>query len=233
MRPPEGLVEEKVRIPSGELVLEGVLAYPQEDSPRQAVLLLAPHPHMGGNLDNNVVRHLAWCAAEDGAVTLRFNYRGVGESGIALPEGLSRYDFFAKMEAERSYGPLLEDALAAHRWLAKNANLMPMGPVVGYSLGAVLAGLMARESPVSSIIGIGPPNRRLAMDCFERCPAQKIFVGGDHDFAFDMGLFELEMRQFPGSNTFLFFPNADHFFRGQEDALYALVRPALWPEQEH
>lgn len=228
----EDTMEECVRIPSGSLSLEGVLAYPQEQEPKRAILLLAPHPHMGGNLDNNVIRHLARRAAEDGAISLRFNYRGVGNSSIELPEGLSCYDYFAEMEAKHAYEPLLEDAVAALHWLSGCANSIPNGPIIGYSLGAVLAGTIAREHPVDALVGISPPNRRLSMACFEENRAHKVFLGGDRDFAFDKAQFEPEMRRFQGCNEFIFIPGCDHFFRGQEDSLYTQIRPYLFGETE-
>lgn len=220
--------EECVWIPSGDLSLEGILAYPQEREPKRAILLLAPHPHMGGNLDNNVIRYLARRAAEDDAISLRFNYRGVGNSSIELPEGLSRYDYFAKMEATHGYQPLLEDAAAALEWLSGCAGSIPMGPIIGYSLGAVLAGTIAREHPMGALVGISPPNRRVSMACFEDNRADKVFLGGGDDFAFDKERFESEMRHFQGRNEFIFLPGCDHFFRGQEDTLYAQIRPCLF-----
>ena len=70
------LIEEAVTIPCGTRTLEGILAYPERDAPKGGVLVLSPHPHMGGRMDNNVIAHLAKGLSETGCVTLRFNYGG-------------------------------------------------------------------------------------------------------------------------------------------------------------
>ncbi len=228
----EGITEERVRVPSGSLSLEGVLAYPSEREPTQSVLILAPHPHMGGNLDNNVVRHLARRVAEDGAVTLRFNYRGLGESTIELPTGLSRYDYFAEMEAQHDYAPLLLDAAAALDWLAACTQGIPQGPLIGYSLGAMLAGMMPLEHGHPSLIAISPPNKRLPTACFAENPLAKLFLGGGNDFAFDARALEKELPQLSGRNEFLSLPQCDHFFRGEEEDLFDHMKRFLFVRAE-
>ena len=52
---PDSFTEEQVQFTSGPNTLEGVLAYPDDGEPEVAVLLLSPHPHMGGRMDNNVI----------------------------------------------------------------------------------------------------------------------------------------------------------------------------------
>src|ERR1700722_3706332 len=46
-----------------------------------------PHPLYGGTLDNKVVHTLARAFEERGAPTIRFNFRGVGESAGSYDEG--------------------------------------------------------------------------------------------------------------------------------------------------
>lgn len=43
-----------------------------------------PHPLQGGTLDNKVVYTLARALQDVGLPTVRFNYRGVGQSGGGL-----------------------------------------------------------------------------------------------------------------------------------------------------
>jgi uncharacterized protein len=224
-------MEERILIQPG--ALEGILSYPEENEPACAVLILTPHPHMGGNMENNVVRHLARRAAEEGAITLRFNYRGVGNSPLHLPQGISAYDYFADMETRRAYGPLLKDALAAQAWFAEANQGIATAVVIGYSLGAVLAGMLPHDSGYRRLIAISPPNRRVSMDCFKSNPHNKVFLGGGNDFAFNLPEFENNMADFAGENTFLPLPEGDHFFRGEEEPLYQILKPFLFgPEEE-
>ena len=63
------------------LTFEGVVAQPNEGTgPWPGVVICHPHPLHGGNMDNNVGLALALGLAQEGFVTLRFNFRGVGGS---------------------------------------------------------------------------------------------------------------------------------------------------------
>ena len=222
--PPE-IVEEALRFTAGDLALEGVLAYPAGEAPEGTLLVLAPHPHMGGRMDNNVVRHLARRAAETGSASLRFNYRGVGSSEIALPAGTSRYDHFAAMERGQRYEELLPDALAAYRTLEDAAGALPRRVVVGYSLGAILAGMLGARVGATHLAGISPPVARAPLDTWRGCAQPKLFVGGDADFAFDVARFRDAYAALPEPKRFERLEGADHFYRKEEERVFdALAR---------
>jgi alpha/beta superfamily hydrolase len=59
-----------------EIVLEGVWQSGSEG----AAVVAAPHPELGGSLDNPVVNELAYALYKAGNASLRFNWRGVGGS---------------------------------------------------------------------------------------------------------------------------------------------------------
>lgn len=219
------IVEERLVFESEGLRLVGSLAYPVRGQPTRGVLLLAPHPHMGGRMDNNVIRHLARRFAEDGDATLRFDYRGVGESEIRLPPRTSLFDHFASMEAEQRYEELLPDAeaaLAALRAAVGGGGVL----VVGYSLGAVLAGMLASRCPVDGVVGISPPVARVSLRPYRGVAAPVVFVAGDADFAFDEARFRDELAALPPCEV-LRLPGSDHFFRQEEERLYETLRRAL------
>ena len=217
--------EERVTFPVEGVSCEGVLAYPAEGAPRGALVVFAPHPLLGGNMDNNVVRHLTRRAAEEGAVTLRFNYRGVGQSGIVLPEGVSAHKWFDRVENERNYGTFLPECAAALAFLREAAPGAAPCTVVGYSLGAVLAGLLAPVAATTRVVAVSPPNARVPLDAYQGVSAPKLFVGGDDDMFFDAAAFKADFEAFPQPKVFTPFPNSDHFFRGDEERLYQVVRP--------
>jgi alpha/beta superfamily hydrolase len=227
-RPAEhAIVEESVRIPCGSLALEGILAYPAAAEPHTAFLLLAPHPHMGGRMDNNVIRHLARRGAETGCVTLRFNYRGVGASPIDLPRGASVHDHFAALERERRYEELLPDCAAAWRALAAAAPGAERRAIVGYSLGAILAGRLAREVDATHVVAISPPVARVSLDWHRGHALPRLFVGGDRDFAFDRDRFEAEYAQLPEPKRFVGLAGSDHFYRKEEERVFGAVAEFL------
>jgi len=72
--------EEKVFIPSAGIQLEGLLSIQEASSFRGGVILCHPHPH-GGDMGHPVITTAAEAASQEGFSTLRFNFRGVGESG--------------------------------------------------------------------------------------------------------------------------------------------------------
>ncbi|MBW2314454.1 MAG: alpha/beta fold hydrolase, partial [Deltaproteobacteria bacterium] len=213
------VVRERIRIPCEGESLDAELAYPDEGRPGTAVLLLSPHPHLGGRMDNNVIRHLAKRAAEAGCAVLRFDYRGVGESTLRLPEGTSSFAHWEAMEGERSYGQLLPDANAAWATLLDAVGPVPRRVLAGYSLGAILAGMLARECDATHVLGVSPPVAKVGLDAFRSCTRPKLFVGGDDDFAFDGERFQREFEQLPEPRRFISLPGADHFFRQEEDRL--------------
>ena len=67
-----------------DLSLEALLAVP--DTPSAGVVICHPHPLYGGDMDNPVVVRVQEVCAGLGLATLRFNFRGVGDSGGAKQE---------------------------------------------------------------------------------------------------------------------------------------------------
>lgn len=220
--------EEEIAFDSEGLQLEGIFAYPDAGQPRAAVLLLAPHPHMGGNMDNNVVRHLARRCAACGAASLRFNYRGVGRSEMRLEPGESRFDHFAAMEAAQRYEELLPDARAAYETLVATIPDAPRRVILGYSLGAVLAGMLARVVPATHLIGVSPPVRRAALFPHGDSAARKFFVAGDDDFAFEWEMFEEQYGAAPPPKAYSRLAGCDHFFRRDEERVFQTVAPYVF-----
>jgi len=206
--------------------LEAIATYPASSTPTTAVLLLAPHPQMGGNMGNNVVRHLARRFAEDGALTLRFNYRGVGHSTLALPAGTAAYDYFQRMEEELRYDLLLPDAEAAMHAL-RTFCPCPRMVYVGYSLGGVIAGMLARRHPPDSLVAISPPVKKVPLTVFDTDAYPRHFVGGDNDFAFLYDQFQEQYAELPEPKSFELLAGADHFFRKEEERVYAAITHVL------
>src|SRR5579871_6646768 len=64
--------------PAGRL--EALLEEPEEEPLREAALVCHPHPQHGGTMHNKVVYRIARGLRREGAVVLRFNYRGVNLS---------------------------------------------------------------------------------------------------------------------------------------------------------
>src|SRR5262249_17064805 len=67
-----------ISAPHGQL--EAILKEPRTDDVRGVALVLDPHPLGGGTMHNKVVFRAAAALNDAGLVTLRINFRGVGQS---------------------------------------------------------------------------------------------------------------------------------------------------------
>jgi uncharacterized protein len=222
----EQIVEEQIRFADGRLA--GILGYPAAGAPRRAVLLCSPHPHFAGDMHNNVVEAAARELSGQ-AVTLRFDYRGVGDSRIDLPAGVSVFDYWDKVETSGDYSDAGADAAAAADALLDAAGALPTA-AVGYSFGAVvalrlaLAGINAR-----AMVGVAPPVARVGMEFLADCGKPCLLISNTGDFVYSADamavlsaaggpLLEVEAED-----------EGDHFFRGREGELAGRI--ALFLEQ--
>src|SRR6266576_7159508 len=67
--------------------LEAILKQPRDTAPAGVALVLHPHPLGGGTMHNKVVFRAAAALNDAGLVTLRINFRGVGQSTGEHDEG--------------------------------------------------------------------------------------------------------------------------------------------------
>ena len=136
--PPERLL---LAGPAG--TLEAAYEVPAGFDGQHVALVCHPHPLFGGTMDNKVVVIAARALQERGYATLRFNFRGVGQS--AGSGDLGRGEAADAMAAAA--------ALQA-RWPA--AQLL----IAGFSFGAYVATQLATQLPVRQLITIAPPVQR-------------------------------------------------------------------------
>jgi alpha/beta superfamily hydrolase len=210
----ESEVVEVVEFASGDLTLEGRLAYPEGDTARGAVVIAGPHPLLGGDFKNNVVTALTSGLARRGFVTLAFNYRGVGRSD-GRPADVSAHltEFWATshVDAEPGYG---DDLVAATAYLRSVVGDGLRFGLVGYSFGCSLLPGAAGSSDPAALIA--PTVGTHDYDGFARCGGPKLVIAPDGDFAADaIGLREW-FRRLPEPKRLLRGRWDDHFFRGHE-----------------
>jgi len=122
------------------LTLEAALALPA--GARAGVVVCHPHPQYGGDMDSPVVTATAQACAGAGLAALRFNFRGVGDSGGAWDEGRGEQD----------------DVRAALAHLRN--RLPPAAPLAlaGYSFGAAMSAAVAGAGePLAGLALVAPP----------------------------------------------------------------------------
>src|SRR4029450_11599455 len=79
-------------IPASHGQLEAILKEPGGTTTRGAALVLHPHPLGGGTMHNKVIFRAASALLAAGLITLRFNFRGVGQSTGTHDEGRGERD---------------------------------------------------------------------------------------------------------------------------------------------
>lgn len=195
-------MEEPVRIPAGDITLDGRLVAPPGAT--SGAVVCHPHPQYGGDMENELVVRLASALGAAGLATLRFDFRGVGASGGRHDKGRGEVDDVRAAAA----------VLRARVAVAKVA-------LVGYSFGSVMAMQAAAvdASGVTGVVAIGPPVRMVSLDFLAGCRLPIAFVVGDRDQFCPVATLEsVRARCAPGS-TQTVIAGADHFFGAQLAAL--------------
>jgi alpha/beta superfamily hydrolase len=193
---------------SGDLTLEGVVAFPDE-TPGAApgtfpgVVMCHPGPTGGGNMNNNVVLAVCNALVDAGFATLRFNFRGVGSS-----EGT-----YAGGEKEP------EDAEAALRYLKglDDVDSSRLG-MAGYSFGTgVILRALSRYKESRAFALFSAPNRyveELATDGDQR---PKLFICGDRDHVAEITSMKQQVEALGETARLQVVPGVDHFWGGREE----------------
>ena len=199
---------------SKKLNLEGVLATPSNLSPPYpAAVVCHSHPKLGGTMESAVVTAICRRLDQHGFATLRFNFRGVGQS-----EGT-----FSKGTAER------EDLEAALRlmqvWRGVNSKRMA---AVGYSFGAhvILQGL-ARYKAARALVLIAPPLAAFRGVALDREKRPTLFLVGTADKLARREDIREQVKGLPPPAEYVELPGADHSLRGHEEAVAEQVSEFL------
>lgn len=221
--PPERPVTSpRVRLPGEEAVrIDGLAGEPAIALVRgagdaaRAVLLCHPHPLYGGTMHSAVMVALTRGLAERGeaVATLRFDYRGVGESEGSYGEGLGE----------------TQDARAALRLLCARFP-QALVAVAGYSFGTWV-GLRAAaiEGTVERVALIAPAVRVFDFVREDAAALQRrlaIYLGDQDEFC-DVAEAE-ELANSLGAELIVL-PGNDHAFRAGRRRLADAVVPFLDP----
>lgn len=109
------------------------------DSARAFAVISHPHPLYGGNFQNSIVESLFRELPKSGIATLRYNFRGVGQSEGSYGEGVAE-----QLDTQAAFG------------YAQLAELTCPLISVGYSFGADVS-FAADHSLLKAWVGVAPP----------------------------------------------------------------------------
>jgi uncharacterized protein len=159
--------EERVFFPSTGIKLEGLIHKSEAPSARGGVILCHPHPQFGGDMDNPVIHSGIHAAYEAGLSTLRFNFRGVGESQGTYAEGIGeKDDVRAAIECL--------DAIFGDR----DRSLV----LLGYSFGAwVGLPVAVQDERVKAMVAVAPPLEMFDFSFLRGCKKKKLIIAGSRD----------------------------------------------------
>jgi alpha/beta superfamily hydrolase len=199
----------RVSFPSGELLLEGILAIPDGAGPFPAVIVCHPHPLYGGSMDNNVVYSLSEALTQASLASFKFNFRGVGGSQGKFGQGIGEQ----------------EDAEAAISFIntIKAVDSKRIG-LAGYSAGAGFAlPIGFDDARIKALAAVSPPLNMFDFDFLKSCPKPKFFISGSRDNFTPADQFFEFCQNLPEPKECEDIEGADHFWWGYESRLAAKV----------
>lgn len=203
----EAILKEPRRAPSGA---ENSAA----SAPRGAALVLHPHPLHGGTMHNKVVFRAARALSDAGLVTLRINFRGVGQSTGTHDEARGERD----------------DARVALDYLAEKYPALPL-TLAGFSFGARVGLEYGTAEPrVKNLIGIGTPVNMYDFSFLRSCTKPLLLVHGARDEFGDVDKLEALAGELTADVRVHVVPGAGHFFEGQLDEMSRVIRE--WMEEK-
>lgn len=187
-------MEEKIVFRADAYEIEGRLS--RAAGPR-GVVISHPHPVYGGSMQNPVVVTIQRAFAEFGFTTLRFNFRGVGNSQGDYDSGIGEQTdvrqalvYLAGLQIRECY-------------------------LAGYSFGAwVNAQVGCLADTLAGMVMVSPPAAFMAFEAAAplRC-LRLIVTGGRDEFAPADRIRPLHAQWNPAAR-FEVIPQADHFYSG-------------------
>jgi len=189
---------ESLFIPGPAGKLETLIEEPENQAPREAVLICHPHPQFGGTMHNKVVYRMARGMRRAGAVALRFNYRGVNMSEGLYDNGVGE----------------LEDARVALAFLRSRYPALPFS-LAGFSFGSRIILRLGCEIPgASRLIAVGFPAADPASRTLGACEIPRVFVQSTNDQFGPRDAMESYFAALPGPKELIWVEAQDHFFAG-------------------
>jgi alpha/beta superfamily hydrolase len=222
------IVIERVTFRAGAHRLQGELAYPDSGQPTGIAVIAGPHPLLGGNLHNNVVRRLGDGLAARTWASLRFNYRGVGQSEgprLDIAANLARFWATSHVPDEMDLWHDVDGAIAFVKDVLGRDLPMVM---IGYSFGCALLPYITDSA--SALVAIAPTVSKHDYASYRRVGRPLLVIASEDDFAADMAEVERWFNEIDAPKQLIRQRLDNHFFRGHEDWLAQAVFDFLHAE---
>ena len=208
---------------SGTLLLSGLAGplevavdAPEPDAPALPLLAVVCHPLTtdGGTMHNKVVTMAARSLRELGATTVRFNFRGAGNSGGAFDSGSGE----------------LDDLRTVVAWArtARPGHALWLG---GFSFGAYVSCKLAAELKPGLLLSIAPPVGRswdFSQVTHPNCPW--LVIQGEADEIVDPQVVYAWLEKLhPPQLELVRMPDTSHFFHRKLMDLRGAIKQGVRP----
>ena len=162
------------------------------------VVISHPHPLYGGSMTNKVVHILAKSFMELDAITVRFNFRGVGKSAGKYNDGIGEAEDLQVLVSEfkqwRPHAPV---------WLA------------GFSFGAYVTFRAQAAIQPEKFLLVAPPISMYPFDGLEEISIPWVVIQGGQDEVIDAGAVKNWVSLHPTQPKLIWMEEAGHFFHGK------------------
>lgn len=177
--------------------LEAILTVPLVRNTTCIALLGHPHSLQGGTMSNKVVTTLARGFKESGIPSLRFNFRGVGESAGVYDNGMGESeDMLILLQLWMKAFPLSRTIIA------------------GFSFGSYVAYRVAAQVRPNLLITIAPPVHHFDYLALSPMPESWYIFQGDSDEVVPLEAVANFAEQSSPPLPIIHFPETGHFFHG-------------------
>ncbi len=156
-----------------------------------------PHPLFGGSMENKVVHTVSRALHRLGISTVRFNFRGVGQTDGEHDEGRGETD----------------DAVAVIDWAMERFEARQLW-LAGFSFGAWIAVRAAARRECSQLITIAPPVQRFAIRDEPQPDCDWLIVQGSADELVNSDAVIEWVNELRPGPALVVLPDVDHLFHG-------------------
>jgi alpha/beta superfamily hydrolase len=167
-------------------------------APRALAVVCHPHPLHGGTLHNKIAHQLARTFNQLGAVSVRFNFRGVGDSAGSYDEGRGEQ----------------QDLLAVTAWAAERWPGLPLW-LAGFSFGGFIAIRAAASLRPQRLVAVAPAVNYFPADTLVVPPTDWLLIQGDADDIVPLDRVQSFAATIHPRPVLTILDGAGHFFHGR------------------
>jgi alpha/beta superfamily hydrolase len=191
---------------------EVLVTLPPQVSAKIVVVICHPHPLFGGTMRNKVVHTVSKLFDSLGLPTVRFNFRGVGESEGYHGNGIAEVDDLLSIVQET------EHYFAGYqRWL------------VGFSFGSFIAAQAANKVNAQQLITLAPPVQKFDYDLLPSPECPWLVVQPEADEVVPPESVFSWVERTRHTLDFESIPECSHFFHGKLLLLRDLLKERYQP----